>query len=950
MYRNRHRCPTYPALALMLGGLLALTGAWGQVGNQPRFTTTAVPTMGRALIKLRVEQPTLMVLGTATAPTYLYQPAGRFQIQTAPTAPDGGNPTRTGDENRLLASVATAYADAAWGYEYNSKITVAIDADPADQTIGVFHDPHWLSADLDEESDRANLINLWPLVPTAGVRDVAGEFQVPVVEDATTTTSEWIRVRQVLTVVGDVVQFEFIVTNESAERHTVGLRLLIDAGFGGGTTLDGQTVVLPNGSTFETERTVPDATTSIMPDRWVAYDDPASPNVAVRGVLNTSEVFDPGIANSAGGLPDYVSWGQMRNIGGALRYYPNTNTRAPLVGEDWAYAVYWAPHLLSPGESRRYVTYYGLGSSAGDYEPPYALMAYGPFSLISHAGNDPNTPDVTEQYYLTDEASRSPFPLSLYMDNFGTSPIYDASGRVRLPLGLDLATGETATKSAGIIQRNEIKSLTWNVFATAARPGQADVKFTGPRGKVVNRTINIPAVPVLNPLPNATLGLEMVSVPYEFGNSDAEWVFQSLGSLLPGGPAALIRYDPQIGDYRYFPDAAVTAVAPGAGFWLLNRNREVIYLPNDATPVDPSRTYATNLKAGWNQIGNPFTTTVRLDQVRVAGSAGGEWSLAEAVSRNMLVPVIYAYDPEANEYTWELTAADSHLDPYMGYWLLTREDLTLLFPPPTLYTPAAAPVAASAPEPAGPNNWKVDLRVMASGLKTTTQSLAARTNATRGLDQYDVPKPPAGVKQEAVYLRSALYSGESALGMPYLVDTRDANERQQQYNLVVQTNAINTAVTVSWPSLESLPNDLVATLVDEVAGQRRYMRTTTSYTFRTGDAASERVLKVVVQPRPEGGLALTSVRAAQTGMGVAVSYALSSEAAVDVRVRNIAGVVVSDVALDRLSPAGQNTVLWSGRSNRGNLVPSGRYLCEITARSPVTGQSLSVVQPLEMRR
>jgi len=455
---------------------------------------------------------------------------------------------------------------------------------------------------------------------------------------------------------------------------------------------------------------------------------------------------------------------------------------------------------------------------------------------------------------------------------------------------------------------------------------------------------------VLNPWPNATNGLEMVSVPYEFDNSDAEWVFQSLGSLLPGGPAALIRYDPRITDYRYFPDANVTAVTPGIGFWLLNRNREVIDLPDDATPADTTRSYAVDLRAGWNQIGNPFTTSLRLDQVRVASTEGGDWSLAEAVSRNMLLPALYAYDPAANEYTWELTAAETYMDPYRGYWILAREDLTLLFPPPTLINPAAALTIAEAPVPAGPNNWKVDLRVTVPGLKASTQSLAARTNAARGLDQYDVPKPPDSVKRDPTYVQSALYAGESAAGTAYLVDTRDANERQQQWNLVVKSNAINAPVTVSWPSLEALPNDLVATLVDDATGERRYMRTTTSYTFRTGEAPTERVLKIVVQPRSEGGLSISGVHAAQTAQGVVLTYSLSAESAVDVRVRNIAGLVVSEVASERLSPAGQNTLLWNGRSKRGNPVPSGRYLCEITARSPLTGQSLSVVQPLELRR
>ena len=936
----------------MLGVLCALTGAWGQVGNQPAFVTSDVPSISHAMIKLRMELPTLMTFGT-TSLTYMYQPAGRFQIQTSSLAPYGGNPTRTGDENRLLASVANQYSNDDWGYEYSSKVTVAVDADPADETVGLFWDPHYLAADLGTEADRSDLINFWPLVPTVGVRDISGEFQVPAVEDVDTTTDQWIRVRQVLTVVGDVVQFEYIVTNEDTTRHTVGLRVLIDATFGGGSSLDGQAIILPDGSTFDTERTIPDASVAddTLPDRWVAYDDPSSPNVAVRGVLNTSEVTDPGIADSSAGMPDAVSWGQMRDIGADLQYYPSTNSRASILGEDWAYAVYWKPEQLNAGESRRYVTYFGLGSSAGDYEPPYALMAYAPFQLVQRKGDDPATADTVESYYLADENGNSPFKVSMFMDNFGTSTMYDATGRVRMPTGLSLASGQTTTKTAGDIRRNEIDSLSWDVLATDARPGRSQIRFTGPQGKVLTRTISIPAVPVLNPWPNSANGLEMVSVPYEFDNNDAEWVFGSLGSLVPGGSAALIRYDPTITDYRWFPDAAVTSITPGKGYWLLNRNRETITLPDDAKATDITQTYAVELKTGWNQIGNPFGTSLCMADVRISAPDGGDWTLDEAVSRKMLLPTVYAYDTAAGEYTWQLTSEESFLDPYMGYWILARQDLTMMFPPPTTYTPAQVRTkAVASSRGSGPSNWKVDLHVAAPGMGATTQSIAARTSATRGLDEYDVPQPPAGLKDEATYLRSAFYPGESGLGMPYLVDTRDAGQTSQQWNLVVKTNAINTPITVTWPSLQSLPSNLVATLVDDVASQRRYMRTTTSYTFRTGEAVTERVLKVLVQPRSDVMLNVSGVYAAQTAQGVMLSYTLSADAAVDVRVRNIAGRVVSEVASGQVAAAGQNTVLWNGRSTHGTLVPTGRYLCEITARSPLTGQSLSVVQPLTLKR
>ena len=950
-------------LLLFCAALLALNlagGAMAQVGNQPATVTSNVPTFAGAMLQLRVATPTLVRFGTVAAPLNWYLPGGRFQIQTATSSPTGGNPTRAGDENRLIGSWAEPYTDPVPGWQYTDKVTIAIDPTPAaagQLATGLFYDPHALMALEASEALVSSLVNFWVAPPSPGTRDVSGTFRVPAVDYAPgDTVTEWLTVRQVQTVIGDTVQIEYIVTNTSTQRHQVGLRVFVDSTFGGGSNLDGRSIVLPDGRVIDSEKTLPDPSVAndVMPDYWTSYDNSTSPNCVLRGKTTGAEVTNPGIANSAAGPPNAISFGQYRNIGQDNQYYFTPNTQASLIGEDWGYAVLWDAKELVPGESRRYVTYYGMGASAADYDSPYALMAYSPFSLKSHAGNDPATPDVTESYYLTDDLARSPFPISVYMDNFGTTPIFDASCRVRLPVDLDLASGDTPTKSAGIVQRNEIKSLSWNVLATNARPGIADIRFTGPLGKVVTRHINIPAVPVLNPLPGSTNGLEMVSIPFEFANSDAEWVFQTLVSLLPGGPASLIRYDPTITDYRWFPDPSVVTVTPGKGFWLLNRNRTPVVMPSDATPVDDTRTYSVDVKTGWNQIGNPFTSSVRMDHLRVAGLNGGEWSLEEAVSRDMLLPTVYAYDPATNSYTWELLPNETYLDPYTGYWLLARQDSTLLFTPPTMFASGrvggASPASATAPA-RGVNNWKLDLRVNVSGAAATTQTLGVRSGAAKGLDRYDVPEPPASLKREGAYLHSAFYPGPSAVGTPYLADTRAPAQAAQEWYLVVKTNAVNSEVAVTWPSLEALPSGLVATLVDEATGDKRYMRTTNSYSIRTGSQPTERVLKVIVQPRPTQSLAVPSVKSVSTGQGsAAISYTLSSDAAVDVRIRNIAGQVISNVASGQLAPAGLNTILWGGRSNRGSFVPGGRYLCEIIAKSPLTGQSVSVVYPLSVKR
>jgi hypothetical protein len=66
------------------------------------------------------------------------------------------------------------------------------------------------------------------------------------------------------------------------------------------------------------------------------------------------------------------------------------------------------------------------------------------------------------------------------------------------------------------------------------------------------------------------------------------------------------------------------------------------------------------------------------------------------------------------------------------------------------------------------------------------------------------------------------------------VDTQAPIQGAQEWNFVVKTSVANANVTVTWPSLTSLPAGLVATLVDPTTGDRRYMRTTNSYQLRAG--------------------------------------------------------------------------------------------------------------------
>jgi hypothetical protein len=908
------------------------------------------------LTRLLVAAPTTVAVGTTGGttprPTYVYRPAGRFQLWTGPNVAVGGNPLIPGDEDRPIASDTTT---GTWSLlDFTSKVTISVDSEQAivAGTTYLF-DLHDLMQSQTPDADTANLVVWWPQPMTAGARDVTGTAYLPLSAAAPGPGEDMLRIRHGFTLVHDGLMLEYTIYNDTAVTHKVGLRTMIDARFGGASPQDGTHIVLDDGSVILTEAVIPDPSSpgETIPDTWVSYDDPDDPLVSVRGTLEGAEVHNARIATESAGLPDEIAFGRYANIGMTNQFDFVPNAGAALTGEDWAYAVKWQEEDLGPGQSRRYVTYYGLGAAAVDYDPPCALAAYAPAKLQVMSGDDASTPEV-ETFYLADTAGASPFPVTAMLDNFGAGPLINASVRISLPSGLELSPDtQPRTISLGVVNRNQspLPQAQWTVRATALRPGRAEIKFTGPMGKVVARTISIPAIPIITPLPSQ-LGLEMISVPYEFMISDASNVFGSLSdSPNVGGPVTLWRWNQSVSDYSAYPDPWTANISPGNGYWLLNQNRETVVLPATAQTVATSQSYGVSLQAGWDQIGNPFVVPIAFDQLRVIGPQGVEWSLDEAIGRGLLLPVLYAYDAEENEYTWATSMQDAELVPYQGYWLLSYADITLLFPPPTLFALASGVASAAGPQ-CETEGWRVSLEVAAAGATCRGRSFGVAAAADDGVDLADVPRPPAALRVGPA-LDAYFTMGASFKGAPYLVDTKADGQGERAWSFTVFSEAVGAPVTIGWPSLsEQLPSDLIATLEDVSAGRSTYMRTSAAYTYEPG-AAGARHFRIVVRPRARASLGLMGVTCAQAEGGrMALTYALSAPARVDVEVRNIAGRMVRRVAADRDCPAGQNTLVWDGADERGTRVPAGRYLVRVTARSPETGESISVVSTAHMWR
>ena len=233
-----HRC-SHPkklliaALFVACGAALALSLAPGPAWAQGQELIDVVHPGG--LTHFRVGMPTIVSLGT-TSLTYWTRPAGRFQLLTGPTAPLGGDPTRTGDENKVL--VGRAYTDTTGYTGYTDAMQFSIDQTTGGTTSkGVLFDIYSAMDTTAVASTPAGVPNWWPIPLAATTRGASGTALLPI--DGKDPSKASMQAYQNFQMVGDVLMIEVIITNTTTDSHKVGLHLVFDTGFGGTSALGG---------------------------------------------------------------------------------------------------------------------------------------------------------------------------------------------------------------------------------------------------------------------------------------------------------------------------------------------------------------------------------------------------------------------------------------------------------------------------------------------------------------------------------------------------------------------------------------------------------------------------------------------------------------------------------------------------------------------------------------
>lgn len=252
----------------------------------------------------------------------------------------------------------------------------------------------------------------------------------------TKTRFDNVIVEQILSIVkssttglADSAQIKYRVINEGDKEEKVGLRIMLDTMLGEN---DGAPFRLGE-NTISTDKLYYDKQ---LDDFWQAFDSISNPQVTSQGSFRGPDVSTPDKVY-------FSDWGSLAD--GVWDFDYNPGQEFIRKGEyeiDSAIAMYWVPEIIEAGESKTYITKYGLGG---------ITIVPGILSL-----------GVTSAAEVTLDENNKSFPVVAYLENTSEINARNVSLEIKLP---DDFTAENSTRNLGDMAAKEISQTTWNVRA-----------------------------------------------------------------------------------------------------------------------------------------------------------------------------------------------------------------------------------------------------------------------------------------------------------------------------------------------------------------------------------------------------------------------------------------------------------------------------------------------------
>lgn len=424
-------------------------------------------------------------------------------------------------------------------------------------------------------------------------------------------------------------------------------------------------------------------------------------------------------------------------------------------------------------------------------------------------------------------------------------------------------------------------------------------------------------------------GLHMISLPLRPFTTD----FASLLGIA-SNRLMLAHWRQERFQYAYYPETP--APAPGTGYFLQLENPINVLIQGQTPPTNQN--IGLGLQVGWNLIGNPFSSSVRVADLLVAHTFEEPVSWETATESIGGQPALVGSSIFTLNQTGGYTAV-TQLEPGKAYWVrvLRPEGVNLIVPPPSRSRNATRNYTVS------PAQWESRLVLETTGGNHQASiALGLDPRARNDYDSMDVESPPAFSERLRMGIEQQGW-GRSA--GTYERDVRAPNAKQS-WEITIRPLQPDETHILRW----QMPNTnrrWRVNLHDATTGEKIDMRTKREYWFVPGGV---RRLTVITEPASRVPVQIVNLQTTVTrGSGVQAQFSLTSDATVRAEVRTMQGKILRVLQPSRSAGAGVHSLTWNGRDTQERALPPGTYMLHVEAINE-EGRVARAVRPVLLTR
>ncbi|RYG39391.1 hypothetical protein EON81_01270 [bacterium] len=606
---------------------------------------------------------------------------------------------------------------------------------------------------------------------------------------------------------------------------------------------------------------------------------------------------------------------------------------------DTGFIQKFTPTVLAGGAAQNVVSYYGSTWSVANYNRPYTAVVDAP-TLIQ-------TTNSTAQ-----ALTPNPFTMRVYVDNTrGFSsidkefPLDLVEIKVTLPPGMVDDENPTRNTITKFINRVDARKMEFRDFRvrvseeiSGLQPYTVEINSQPNAKKLIQGEFNIASTPRLR-LPTRT---NLVTSPFRFASGSWETIL----GLQVDSDFRAFTWDPIQQEY-----VIQTGPQRGIGSWILTEQPSGASFELGGEPSQaPDTTTSTGaptvvLQPGWNLIANPYNYAIPIGYIVGVNSGNNEeaFTFRELVDQGVISGALAYWDNDAPVPDYRYIQSDTDLLlPNRGYWIRVDSASSVPIRFSQVFTPfLQRQTSATLPKA----NWKLQLAARTSEALDGQNFVGVASNAAAA-KALRIAEPPISPADKAVSL-SIDEGGDKPQLMAQSLATSAA---RKEWTVRVQSKAAGP-VTITWPNMSQVPNNVSFKLVDKATGASKLLRRTSGYTF-TSEANSVRQFTLSMEPGTVARALIGSITATRTGRStsspLSINYSLTGDATTTVRVLSN-GHEIYVATRARAEGAGERSVVWNLRDSANRAVAPGTYTVEITAES-ASGERVRRFLPVNIVR